>query len=734
MRVHCPNGHPLFGVQQDAGKGRVRKNKKMQCDGCKDIASVSAFVGCSKCNYDLCKKCAKDAAAAQVSSVNVHELLGTVFHNKDGSAADFEMVNHKTVGVYFWSHKCDICADFSKALAGVYAELKKYSFEIVAVTDIADDADEEGREMESAFSSCPWLTLPFDDEEGRHRLHDWAEEVLGDSPSGCGPTLMLLGPNGELLNKRAMLYFGGGVSYVLNTKWRCPTVGNLSVGPFGGDSDIAMSKVLVVLAENCSKAVVRNLEATLEEAAKLKDGPIVMLGSSAGVAEGIEKDIYLALGNGCTTWKRGWTARAIRSWATEPRVKKADTRPLMMLIDVSEFTDDDNRGYYVSDATLVTIEKITQFLEKVEAGGVPLSRFNYDAYTETFERAAEEEKPLVQPLTGSVSNGCYVGGSWDAFGMDGITGDIPVGPVEDASTASSCSSEYVEEGNNYLAQYKADGGEEQEGKEAKKAKPTPEDYFNRVEELEEVVRCQQKTIDMLLRRMEALETSKKTVTWEGQSRTGTASQCFNQGDKAMAAWKSEDEDSVADCRTATEKKQTSKPEQATGTPWKSEDDCTTDSEDSEVAAYRAKKARSSSVEAKQPKNATKTPWKSEDDDTTDSEDSEVAAYRAKKAQKSSSSATKPEAKTPWKSEDDSATDSEDSEVVAYRAQQAAKKKASNPGKKGKGEPEKAVDKTECKVEEDKPEPSEGAKQEDWTCGQCFQFNWAGTSACAHCSH
>eukprot|EP01059_Diplonema_ambulator_P002439 TRINITY_DN12082_c0_g1_i1.p1 TRINITY_DN12082_c0_g1~~TRINITY_DN12082_c0_g1_i1.p1 ORF type:complete len:712 (+),score=180.07 TRINITY_DN12082_c0_g1_i1:231-2138(+) len=630
----------------------------------------------------------------------MEELLGNVFLDKDGKQLTFDKVKGKTIGVYFWSHTCDICEGFSKALGKMYDDLQKYNFQVVAVTDIADDADEEGKNMQKAFSTAPWVTVPFDDEQGRHRLHDWAAGILDDAPSGNGPTLMIVSPTGELLNKRAMLYLGGGVSHVLNTGWRCPAVGDLSVGPFASDSDVAMSKVLVILAENCSKRVIEGIKTTLASAAGKLDNTIALLGSVSGVVKDVEKDIYTALGNGCTTWMRGWTSRAIRAWAAEDRCKTADTRPLMMLIDVSEFTDDERRGYYLSDATLITEDKVLKFLDDVEHGRVPRSSFNYDAYTEDFsyDAADGEEKPQVQPVSGAVNDGCYVGGTWDAFGIEGVSGSIAIAPADDASSASE--SEEYGESNAFLSQYKAEDvpnepEPEVEEKPKKEKRRRPEDYIKVLEHLESVVNKQQETINMLERRIEALESSKKSVGW----------------------------------KIPEEQQATTSAKSAKGV-WRSEDDEDTDSDDSEVAAYRAQQAAKQAATS-EPSSApdTKQKWRSEDDDDTDSEDSKVKAYRAKQAAKNTTveapaevQAEKPE-KRPWKSEDDDDTDSEDSEVLAYRAQQEAKKKAASGDKPNEKENVQTDESSERP-----PLPTET----DWTCGQCFQFNWADAASCTGC--
>eukprot|EP00755_Sulcionema_specki_P014962 Sspe_Gene.9485::Locus_3186_Transcript_1_1_Confidence_1.000_Length_2827::g.9485::m.9485/K17609/NXN; nucleoredoxin len=210
--MKCPGGHDLSADQEfDGGVGRKRKAKKMQCDLCKSIYKVDQFVGCRKCNFDVCLTCSQKGADAkeESSKKKLEELLGNTFLSKEGEQRTFDAIaDCDAIGIFFWSHTCDISLPFAKRLRDFYEEYKKTAkkFEVVAVTDTADDADDEEKEMKAAFAEHhgDWLTVPFTDETRRHHLHDFAARLLGDSPSGAGPSLLVVGKEGTTLNKRAL--------------------------------------------------------------------------------------------------------------------------------------------------------------------------------------------------------------------------------------------------------------------------------------------------------------------------------------------------------------------------------------------------------------------------------------------------------------------------------------------------------------------------------------------------
>ena len=232
-----------------------------------------------------------------------------------------EVLEGKTLGIFFWSHTCDICEGFAKALAGFYrAWVAKGldNFEIIAVTDVADDADDDEMAMWAAFQNHgDWYSVPFDAEDVRHRANDWAADILGDSPSGAGPSLIIVSPDGRVVNQRAMLQLASGVDNILQHTWAPPAVGNLAYGAYSGGADIGTSKALVVLTEACSKKVQEKVAGVLEEVAPglTRRGILTLHGSKLGAAAGVRPDVLAALGGGCEAWGRGWTARAIRKWA-----------------------------------------------------------------------------------------------------------------------------------------------------------------------------------------------------------------------------------------------------------------------------------------------------------------------------------------------------------------------------------------------------------------------------------
>eukprot|EP01060_Flectonema_neradi_P038286 TRINITY_DN7991_c0_g1_i1.p1 TRINITY_DN7991_c0_g1~~TRINITY_DN7991_c0_g1_i1.p1 ORF type:complete len:816 (+),score=199.78 TRINITY_DN7991_c0_g1_i1:71-2449(+) len=792
MSAYCPNGHKLATARPEGGEsaGRNRKNRKMQCDSCQKIALAHEFAGCRPCNYDICSSCLKKSKSE--TSVNTSELLGDTFYNKDKKKVGKESLNGKTILVYFWSHTCEICDAFSSALSGYYSEAKEKGcqIEVVAVTDTADDADDEEKEMWKSFETHHgnWLTLPFDDEPGRHRLHDWAGELLGDSPSGCGPSLLVIDDKGMLVNKRALLTVGSGTDYIVSNSWKSPIVGDLSCGPYSNNSDVAMSKAIVVLAEQCSIGVKKKLKETLteasEELAKQQNPPLLFLGTKSGPCKGVRKDVFKALSNGCETWGRGWTARAIRKWtaSADKRCSLPDTRPLMMMIDVSEFTDSERQGFYVSNATLVTVEKILSFVKEVDNEKVELNKFDFSLFEETFEPIPEEvdgTDPKYQPLTGTVTtDGCYMGaGTWEDFGVEGIGGKITL--QQNDADGSSCSASSDDEPSpsdnkfSFIDQYR---GSDSKKKPAPKPQPTSTNEItitDRVLRLESLVDKQQHIIDQLLTRIKKLEggtsSGKTYFSLDEQLRQNYREEQEQEQEQGSKDDDSDSNDSLGDAYRARKAAHSNKP--LASREYKCEDDDETDSDDSEVRAYRAKKASGAT------KPLVTREYKCEDDDETDSDDSEVRAYRAKKASQSAKplvsreyknedddetdpeddefraySAVKSSHQTNtsgsggyYKCEDDDETDSDDSEVRAYRAKKAAG--AAKPSATtttttatDSKEEEKETEPKPSEAPEAKsdPEPSSSAadginRNEDWVCPKCRGFNWGGTSACAHCA-
>ena len=462
----------------------------------------------------------------------------------------------------------------------------------------------------------------------------------------------------------------------------------------------------------------------------------------------------------------------------------------MMMIDVSEFTDSERQGFYLSNATLVTIDKIKSFIKQVEDEELELQKFDFSQYDETFEPIEEEVNrvdPKYQPLTGSVTaDGCYMGaGTWDDFGVEGIGGKITMsgGDADDDSAAASSSDDEpspTDKAFSFVQQYR-EGDSKKDQKKTSQPQNTNEiTLSDRVLRLESLVDKQQHVIDHLLSRLNTLEGKGNTKgkvyfnldeQLRQQYREEHEDELKNEEDKKEHQSKQsylceDDADTDSDdseVRAYRNKKasQSSTPSQSqpSGETYKCEDDEATDSSDSEVRAYRAKKA----AHANKPLASRE--YKCEDDDDTESDDSEVRAYRAKKAsqqlQPASNECEDDQSgdaeheyqamkagkanlqSSEYKCEDDDDTDSEDSEVREYRAKKAAQSAASNT-KPTEKQPEhevkedksdtKPTETSEVKKEEDStPKPSNAiSKDEDWICPKCRGFNWGGTTDCAHC--
>eukprot|EP01061_Rhynchopus_euleeides_P037600 TRINITY_DN6422_c0_g1_i1.p1 TRINITY_DN6422_c0_g1~~TRINITY_DN6422_c0_g1_i1.p1 ORF type:complete len:313 (+),score=127.34 TRINITY_DN6422_c0_g1_i1:121-1059(+) len=258
----------------------------------------------------------------------------------------------------------------------------------------------------------------------------------------------------------------------------------------------------------------------------------------------------------------------------------------MLLLDVSEFTDEDAQGVYVSDATLITPEKILSFVGDVLEDRATRHPLDYSLFTEDYKPIPSDEVagPAYQPLTGSVTaKGNFVGavGGWDGFGIEGITGEFQFDePAENAKEdeeeegADDSSSSGGDPEGGILAQVRSGGQEDICDVDAQQLSPlakrpsvasvmkglTHEELCDAVGQLQETVSAQQHVIQQLLRRVAAID-GKKEVSVVGPS---------------------------PEARERSTLPATPAPGSEKKGVWHDDDD--TDSDDSEVREYRAKQA------------------------------------------------------------------------------------------------------------------------------------------------
>ncbi|KAK9805284.1 hypothetical protein WJX72_010971 [[Myrmecia] bisecta] len=128
--------------------------------------------------------------------VNLVDLLGDSLISAQGDPAarvPVRSLDGKTVGLYFSAGWCAPCRKFTPRLLSLYQNLNTGGsrFEVVFVSSDRDEA-----QFQAYFKDMPWLALPFKDSKLRNSVAQ-TFGVMGI------PTLVLLGPDGKILNENA---------------------------------------------------------------------------------------------------------------------------------------------------------------------------------------------------------------------------------------------------------------------------------------------------------------------------------------------------------------------------------------------------------------------------------------------------------------------------------------------------------------------------------------------------
>ena len=94
----------------------------------------------------------------------IAELFGNELVTADKSKATLEVLNGKTVGIYFSAHWCPPCRRFTPVLVKVYNELKEAGkdFELVFVSS---DSNEKAMYDYMEETKMPWYALPYGTEK-----------------------------------------------------------------------------------------------------------------------------------------------------------------------------------------------------------------------------------------------------------------------------------------------------------------------------------------------------------------------------------------------------------------------------------------------------------------------------------------------------------------------------------------------------------------------------------------
>lgn len=119
------------------------------------------------------------------------EILGAKLLGKEGEVdAATALASKKCVAIYFSAHWCPPCRGFTPQFAEWYSkDLKAKGMEVIFVSS---DRDEDA--FKEYYGEQPWLSLPYSDRAKKDELSK-KYKVQGI------PSVVILGPDGELINK-----------------------------------------------------------------------------------------------------------------------------------------------------------------------------------------------------------------------------------------------------------------------------------------------------------------------------------------------------------------------------------------------------------------------------------------------------------------------------------------------------------------------------------------------------
>lgn len=106
--------------------------------------------------------------------------------------------------------RCPPCRSFTPVLSQVYQGVKKQHEDDFEVVFVSRDSDEA--QFKQYLSTMPWLAVPFTDSSTRNMLCA-KYQVRGI------PTLVILGPEGEVIAKNAVGVIRKGPACVAEYPW-----------------------------------------------------------------------------------------------------------------------------------------------------------------------------------------------------------------------------------------------------------------------------------------------------------------------------------------------------------------------------------------------------------------------------------------------------------------------------------------------------------------------------------
>jgi nucleoredoxin len=263
---------------------------------------------------------------------SVFDALGDEFlSGTEGETQSLDDIKRyaKVIGMYFSAHWCPPCRGFTPSLVSAYKDhLKAKGLEIIFVS-----SDRDQKAFLEYYGSMPWLAIP----QG-----DTREAKLSKlfSVDGIPAFVLIDAATGETITTEGRGAVGSdpkGDKF----PWFPPAVNNLSEGE--GVGSINDETALCVLLEGCSQAT--------------KDAALAALEPIATAKRAAKEELLFFYGP-----TDDGPASRIRELA---KLGAATGTPQMVLLDIP-----DSGGFYVSDATEISADTITAFLEAFKAGAL----------------------------------------------------------------------------------------------------------------------------------------------------------------------------------------------------------------------------------------------------------------------------------------------------------------------------------------------------------------------------
>jgi nucleoredoxin len=176
------------------------------------------------------------------------EVLGNEFVYNSGSAAPEDLLEGKYVFLYFSAHWCGPCQAFTPRLIEWYNTLKasRDDFEVVFCS-----SDRSNNEFNEYFDTMPWVSLPFGSDKKAE-----LSRMLG--VQGI-PTLVIVGPDGEVVNKDGRMAVSSDPSGSRFPYLPPPCV-DISEGIESYGYDINSKPAMVLFLEGCDDADTEEME------------------------------------------------------------------------------------------------------------------------------------------------------------------------------------------------------------------------------------------------------------------------------------------------------------------------------------------------------------------------------------------------------------------------------------------------------------------------------------------